>query len=120
MVNLAESTEQLMGLIGNECVYKERGLVLHVEIISISVRGDMLEFKFKKLLTPGFTKRPIRTFTWRCMREYISFYQNRICSSLLGTEIFFINHDVRVLVNFLQTHPNDSEFITKLRGLRRP
>jgi hypothetical protein len=119
MARLSTSLKQVMDLIGCECVYKERGLVLHAELIAVSIKGEMLGLKFKQLASPGFSKRSIRTFTFECVREYVSFHKNRICSSLIGAEIFFQKSEVKELVLFMETMPDGQSFIRKLREYRQ-
>lgn len=119
MARLSTSLKQVMDLIGCECVYKERSLVLHAELIAVSIKGDMLELKFKPLASPGFSEHSGRTFTFGCTREYVSFHKNRICSSLIGAEIFFQKAEVKELVMFMETMPDGQSFILKLREYRR-
>jgi hypothetical protein len=119
MANLSSSIEHLMKLIGCECIYKESGLVLHAQLIAININGDMLELKFKRLPSPGFTPRNIRTFTCSSVMEYLSFGKNRICGSLINQEIFFRKSDVKEIVQFMATRPDAGSFIRKLREYRK-
>ena len=118
MANLSSSIEHLMKLIGCECIYKESGLVLHAQLLAISINGDMLELKFKRLPSPGFTPRTIRNFTCSSVSDYLSFGRNRICGSLVNQEIFFRKSDVKEIVQFMATMPDADSFLRKIRGYR--
>jgi hypothetical protein len=119
MANLSSSIEHLMNLIASECIYKEAGLVLHAQLVAVNIKDDMLELKFKRLPSPGFTPRPIRTFTCSSVQEFLSFRSNRICSSLIGIEIFFRKSEVKDIVKFMASKPDGQAFIRKLREYRR-
>jgi hypothetical protein len=119
MANLGSSLKHLLGFLGRECIYKENGVLLHVQLLGIAIKADMLELKFKRLSTPGFSRRSMRTFTWSCVSEFISFRANRINSSLIGSEIFFRPSEVKELVEFMATIPDDGAFIQKVRTYRK-
>ena len=119
MANLSSSLEHLMKMIGCECIYKENGLVLHAELLAVNIKEDMLELKFKRIPSPGFTPRNIRTFTCSSVSEFISFRVNRITGSMIGLEIFFRKSEVKDIVDFMKTSPDADSFIRKIREYRK-
>lgn len=118
MANLASSLDHMMSLIGRECVYKERGLFLHGKLIGVSIKEEMMELKFQRIPSPGFSKRQIRTFAYSSIREFVNFKPNRICGPMIGTEIFFRPDEVKELVRFMSTMPTDQSLMRKIRDYR--
>jgi hypothetical protein len=119
MANLSASLSQLMDLIGCECIYKERGLVFHCKLLAVVIKEDMLELKFRRIPSPGFSKRSIRSFIFSCTKEYVSFDSNRIGGTIVGVEIFFQRDQVDDLVLFMKTLPDTDLLLRKIREFRR-
>lgn len=120
MANLSSSLEHLIKQFGKECIYKENGVVMHVQLVSLNMNVDMLQLKFKILPTHGFTKKNIRIFECSCLIDAISFHKNRIYGSLINFEIFFKESEVQEIVKLMGTMPNIDFFLQEIRKYRKP
>jgi hypothetical protein len=96
----------------------ESGMMMHAKLLAINIDGDMHELKFKRLPSPGFTPRTIRTFTCSSTTEYLGFGKNRIRGSMVNRK-YFLPSDVEDNVRFIISKPDAQSFIWKLREYRK-
>ena len=111
--------KQLTKLIDRECVYKEGGLILHVQVKSFSIQDSMIEITLLPIHSIGFGKYPNRMFKISSMTELISFRKNRIVNSLIVSELFTRKKDVDRLVSFAAGMPDFKSFINEIKLVRK-
>jgi hypothetical protein len=119
MKRLRGIPDEILELIGAECVYKERSLFLHVQILRVDVVDETLEIKMQNLATEGFGRRSLTVFEWSCVLEYVVFRKNRIDSPILGSELFYASEDVEAFIALMKSRPTVGELSGVLRRIRR-
>jgi hypothetical protein len=115
MRNTAYHLQHAMALVGSECIFKDRGTILHVEVQSIAIAGDELTLNLKPIGSPGFTKAPSRNFHVSAVAEYLNFGQHEITASLVGWQLFTHPTLVMRLILFAAGLPGKEAFLDKVR-----
>ncbi|MDT7517389.1 hypothetical protein RAE19_01295 [Rhodoferax sp. TBRC 17660] len=119
MANLSSSLEHLMKQIGKECIYKEGGLIMHAQLSAVNINADMLELKFRKIPSHGFTEREANEFSCSGIKEYINFSTNRIYISLVNIEIFFKKEQINGIKKLMKNKPNIKSLTDLIRVYRQ-
>jgi hypothetical protein len=119
MADFSTHLKQLANLLGSECVYKEGGLILHVQIKGVNIQKDMIQIILESLPTIGFGKRLNHTFDLESTVDNISFSKNRLYISYIGSELFTGKADVMKIVKFAEDSPDLDAFLKVIQELRR-
>jgi hypothetical protein len=119
MAELSLQLKQLAKLINSECIYKEGGLILHVQVKGVSIQDDMIEITLLPIHSIGFGTRQNRLFKISSVTELISIKNNRIANLLINSELFTRKKDVDRLVSFAAALPDLKSFINEIKSVRK-
>ena len=119
MRNTAYHLQHAMSLVGSECIFKDRGTILHVEVQSLAITGDELKLGLKPIDSPGFTAVPGRKFQASAVAGYLHFGRHEITALLVGWQLFTHPTLVKRLVIFAAGLPGKQAFLDEVREQAR-
>ncbi len=114
--NTAYHLQHAMSLVGSECIFKERGTILHVKVQSLAITGYELKLGLKPIGSPGFTAFPGRKFEVSAVADYLNFGRHEISASLVGWQLFTQPALVKRLIRFAAGLPGKQAFLDEVRG----
>ena len=118
MSNFSYHLKKLAGFIDCECVYKESGTILHVQVKEISIQGKLILIKLLQIESVGFSSWIIGEFSVSSMIEYLDFGKNILGCSIVNFELFTGMEDVKRLVEFAKGSPDLNSFIKAINEVR--
>ena len=113
--NTTYHLQHAMALVGSECIFKERGTILHVKVQSLAITGDELTLGLKPIASPGFTAVPDRKFEVGAVADYLNFGRHEIAASVVGWQLFTHPPLVKRLLRFAAVLPDKQAFLDEIR-----
>lgn len=106
-------------LIGSECVYYERGKLLHIKITSIKIHRDILTFVAEQLNTIGFSGLNNRVLEFSCTQDYLKLHSNYLHSSIVSWTLVVNSQAVDYIVCLAAISNNFYSLCNDFKKLRR-
>jgi len=106
-------------LIDCECIYKERGLVLHAIINSINISRVGVLIALEVVRSPGFSGRPIRVFKVSCENSDLVIAKHEVYSPLIGWHIYAEKGMVNEVIRLAAFFPQTNDLIDAIRRVSR-
>ena len=106
-------------LVDCECIYKERGLVLHAIIKSINISRVGVLIGLEVIRSPGFSGRPIRVFKVGCENSDLVISKHEVYSPLIGWHIYAKKNMVNEIVRLAARLPQMKDLADAIRKTSR-
>lgn len=119
MMGFGKKLNSAISILGRECIYKERSLMLHAKIRAVKISGEGVCFTFDNMSSIGFDDRPIKKFKASCPVDQIVIGEDDVSSPMVGWSFYLRTKSINDLIVFARGSPEKMELFERFRKISR-
>ena len=108
-----------ISILGCQCIYKERSLLLHAKIRGVKISGKGIVFTFDNMSSIGFDDRPIKIFKASCPVDQVVVGEDDVSSPVVGWSFYLRTKIINDLITFARGSPGKTELFERFRKISR-